>query len=118
MGYSLLDVAAMALECFCAPHWRGPRPRRDTTLHVTVIGDQQMYHLLAGRIERWAFAQAGSGKALERPPAETVGRLPAPHSDHDRLHRCSTIVPTVILVYYIAAMTCRGWNYAVASSYT
>jgi hypothetical protein len=28
MGVSLFDVAAKALEFFCAPHWKGPRPAR------------------------------------------------------------------------------------------
>jgi hypothetical protein len=32
MGESLFDVAAKALEFFCAPNWKGPRPRRNTLL--------------------------------------------------------------------------------------
>jgi hypothetical protein len=31
-GLRLFDVAAKALEFFCAPHWKGPRPRCDTAL--------------------------------------------------------------------------------------
>ena len=60
MGYSLFDAAANALEFFCAPHWKGPRPQRDTILHVTILGDQQRHCVLAGRIERWAFERAAS----------------------------------------------------------
>jgi hypothetical protein len=41
MGHSLFDVAANALEFFCAPHWKGPRPQRDTILDVTILGDDQ-----------------------------------------------------------------------------
>lgn len=58
MGYSLFDVAANALEFFCAPIWKGPRPRRNTVLNVTILGDDQRYRVLAGRVERWAFEQA------------------------------------------------------------
>jgi hypothetical protein len=58
MGYSLFDAAAKALEFFCAPHWKGPRPRRTTILDVTILGDQQRYRVLAGRIEQWAFGRA------------------------------------------------------------
>jgi hypothetical protein len=58
MGYSLFDAAAKALEFFCSPHWKGPRPQRDTILHVTVLGDQARYRVLAGRVERWAFERA------------------------------------------------------------
>jgi len=54
MGESLFDVAAKALEFFCAPHWKGPRPRRDTVLYVTVMGEQRRYKVMAGRIETWA----------------------------------------------------------------
>jgi hypothetical protein len=54
LGGSLFDVAAKALEFFCAPHWKGPRPRRNTVLDVTVMGEQQRYRVVAGRIERWA----------------------------------------------------------------
>ena len=35
MGRSLFDVAAKALEFFCAPAWNGPRPARNTLLEVT-----------------------------------------------------------------------------------
>ena len=59
MGESLFEVAAKALEFFCAPHWQGPRPQRNTILHVTVLGEQQRYRVLAGRMEQWAFEQAG-----------------------------------------------------------
>jgi hypothetical protein len=55
MGYSLFDAAANALDFFCAPHWKGPRPQRDTVLNVTILGDDQRHHVLAGRIERFAF---------------------------------------------------------------
>src|SRR5438128_1172810 len=58
MGYSLFDAAANALDFFCAPHWKGPRPQRDTILHVTVLGDQARYRVLAGRVERWAFERS------------------------------------------------------------
>ena len=57
MGCSLSDVAAKALEFFCDPHWKGPRPHRDTILHVTMVGEQQRYRVLASRIEQWAFEQ-------------------------------------------------------------
>ena len=58
MGESLFDVAAHALEFFCAPHWKGPRPLRNTVLYVTVIGEQRRYRVVAGRIERWARERA------------------------------------------------------------
>ena len=58
MGDSLFDVAAKALEFFCGTHWKGPRPARNTILNVTILGDQQRHHVLAGRIERWAFERA------------------------------------------------------------
>ena len=58
MGESLFDVAAKALEFFCAPHWKGPRPRRNTVLDVTVMGEQQKYRVVAGRIETWARERA------------------------------------------------------------
>ena len=32
MGGSLFEAAAKALEFFCAPHWNGPRPARNTLL--------------------------------------------------------------------------------------
>ena len=54
MGCSLFDAAATALEFFCGPNWKGPRPRRNTVLNVTILGDQQRYRVLAGRIERCA----------------------------------------------------------------
>jgi len=59
MGESLFDVAAKALDFFCAPNWKGPRPRRNTLFEATVLGDQRRYRVLAGRIEQWAFEQAG-----------------------------------------------------------
>jgi len=34
MGRSLFDVAAKALEFFCAPNWKGPCPERSTLLEV------------------------------------------------------------------------------------
>ena len=43
MGGSLFDTAARALEFFCAPHWKGPRPTRNTVLDVTVMGEQRRY---------------------------------------------------------------------------
>jgi hypothetical protein len=60
MGGSLFDAAANALEFFCAPHWKGPRPARNTLLDVTVLGDQQRYRVVAGRIERWAWEREAS----------------------------------------------------------
>ena len=54
MGESLSDTAAKALEFFCAPHWKGPRPRRNTVLDVTVMGEQRRYRVVAGRVEMWA----------------------------------------------------------------
>jgi hypothetical protein len=48
MGCSLFDVAAKALDFFCAPLWKGPRPQRNTILHVTMVGEQQRYRVLAG----------------------------------------------------------------------
>jgi hypothetical protein len=60
MGRSLFDVAATALEFFCAPAWKGPRPRRNTLLEVTILGDQRWYRVVAGRIERWAWERAGT----------------------------------------------------------
>ena len=60
MGESLFDVAAKALEFFCAPNWKGPRPRRDTLLEVTILGDQRRYRVVAGRIERWAWEREAS----------------------------------------------------------
>ena len=60
MGVSLFNVAAKALEFFRAPHWKGPRPARNTLLDVTVLGDQQRYRVVAGRIERWAWERAAS----------------------------------------------------------
>ena len=65
MGRSLFDAAAAnALEFFCAPHWKGPRPRRDTVLDVIVLGNQARYRVLAGRIERWTFEQASSRDSI------------------------------------------------------
>jgi len=64
MGRSLFDAAANALEFFCAPHWKGPRPRRDTVLDVIVLGNQARYRVLAGRIERWTFEQASSRDSI------------------------------------------------------
>jgi len=59
MGRSLFDAAAAnALEFFCAPHWKGPRPQRNTVLDVIVLGDQARYRVLAGRVERWAFERS------------------------------------------------------------
>ena len=58
MGYSLFDVAAKALEFFCAAHWKGPRPKRNTILHVTMVGEQKRYKVMVARIERWAIEQA------------------------------------------------------------
>ena len=58
MGGSLFDVAAKALEFFCSPHWKGPRPRRGTILDVTVMGEQQRYGVTVARIERWARERA------------------------------------------------------------
>jgi hypothetical protein len=55
MGRSLFDVAAKALEFFCAPAWNGPRPARNTLLEVTILGDQRRYRVVAGRIDRWAW---------------------------------------------------------------
>ena len=54
LGCSLFDAAAKALEFFCGPNWKGPRPRRNTVLNVTILGDHQRYRVLAGRIERCA----------------------------------------------------------------
>jgi hypothetical protein len=60
MASSLFDAAANALEFFCSPDWKGPRPRRDTILDVTLVGDHRRYRVLAGRIERWySTKQAG-----------------------------------------------------------
>lgn len=53
MGSSLFDAAAKALQFFCAPNWKGPRPRRNTLLDITILGSQKRYTVLAGRIERW-----------------------------------------------------------------
>jgi hypothetical protein len=39
MGLSLLDAATKALEFFYGPNWKGPRPRRNTVLAVTLIGE-------------------------------------------------------------------------------
>jgi hypothetical protein len=58
MGESLFDVAAKALAFFCGPNWKGPRPRRDTVLDVTLVGDEMRYHVVAGRIEQWAWARS------------------------------------------------------------
>jgi hypothetical protein len=60
MGCSLFDVAANALEFFCAQHLKGPTPARNTVLDVTVLGDQQRYRVVAGRIEEWAWERAAS----------------------------------------------------------
>jgi hypothetical protein len=60
MGGSLFDAAANALEFFCAPHWKGPRPARNTLLDVIVLGDQQRYRVVAGQIERWAWEREAS----------------------------------------------------------
>jgi len=60
MGESLFDVAAKALEFFCASNWKGPRPRRDTLLEVTILGDQRRYRVVAGRIERWVWERMAS----------------------------------------------------------
>ena len=60
MGGSLFDAAANALEFFCAAHWKGPRPQRNTVLDVIILGDQARYRVLAGRIERWAFERASA----------------------------------------------------------
>ena len=65
MGRTLFEVAANALEFFCSLHWKGPRPQRNTILHVTVLGEQQRHRVLAGRVERWAFEQAQSGRTLK-----------------------------------------------------
>jgi hypothetical protein len=62
MGCSLFDAAAKALEFFCAPHWKGPRPRRNTILEVIISGDQRRYRVIAGRIERWAFQNASADR--------------------------------------------------------
>jgi hypothetical protein len=64
MGESLFDVAASALEFFCSPNWNGPRPRRDTLLEVTILGDQRRYRVVAGRIESWVWEQAGAENLL------------------------------------------------------
>ena len=61
MGRSLFDAAASALEFFCAPQWKGPRPRRNTILLVTTMGDQRRYYVVAGRIERWLRSQESAG---------------------------------------------------------
>src|SRR2546427_12943544 len=53
MGGSLFDAAANALEFFCAPHWKGPRPRRGTVLDVIVPGDPARERGLGGRGEGW-----------------------------------------------------------------
>jgi hypothetical protein len=37
---SQFDVAPEALGFFCAQHWKGPRPARNTLLDVIVLGDQ------------------------------------------------------------------------------
>lgn len=66
MGHSLFDVAAKALEFFCAPQWKGPRPRRNTVLDVTILGDQKRYRVLAGRIEQWRSAQHATHMPLAR----------------------------------------------------
>ena len=58
MGCGLFDVAPNALEFFCAPHWKGPRPQRNTILQVTMVGKQKRYRVLVARIERCAFEQA------------------------------------------------------------
>jgi hypothetical protein len=58
MGCSLFDVAVKALEFFSAPHWKGPRPHRNTILNVTMVGEEKRYRVLVARIERWAFEQA------------------------------------------------------------
>lgn len=36
---SFFDAAAKALEFFCGPSWKGPRPGRNTVLAVTLFGD-------------------------------------------------------------------------------
>jgi hypothetical protein len=56
MDRSPFDVAANALEFFCAPAWKGPR--RGTLLEVTILGDQRQYRVVAGRIERWVWERA------------------------------------------------------------
>jgi len=37
---SFFDAAAKALEFFCGPNWKGPRPGRNTVLAVTLFGDR------------------------------------------------------------------------------
>jgi hypothetical protein len=41
LGLSLFDAAAKALEFFCGPNWKGPRPRWNTVLAVTILGDHR-----------------------------------------------------------------------------
>jgi hypothetical protein len=62
MGSSLFDVAANALDFFCSANWKGPRPQRNTILHLTILGEQQRHRVLAGRIEQWAFERARRSK--------------------------------------------------------
>lgn len=68
MGGSLFDAAANALDFFCAPHWKGPRPQRDTVLDVITLGDQGRYRVLAGRFERWAFKRLQVPTGVSSPP--------------------------------------------------
>src|SRR2546422_9076229 len=69
MGRSLFDAAASALEFFCAPQWKGPRPRRNTILLVTTMAISGGITLWRGGIEGWVGSRGvpgGRGKKKKK----------------------------------------------------
>jgi hypothetical protein len=75
MGESLFDVAAKALEFFCAPNWKYPRPRRNTLLEVTSWA-------ISGGIA-WSPAGLSVGPGKEKRPNRALLTLLHGHVHHN-----------------------------------
>jgi hypothetical protein len=90
MGRSLFDVAAKALEFFCAPAWNGPRPARNTLLEVTSWAT-------SGGIASWRGALTvgrGSYRHGETVKIEAEVALPVSHTCRSRAWMGLSIIPT------------------------
>jgi hypothetical protein len=59
MGESLFDVASQALEFFCGPNWKGPRPRRDTVLDVPrrLVASRMLFCSVQQGLRRYVVIQ-------------------------------------------------------------
>jgi len=64
-GESMFEAASKALEFFASDGWYGPRPRPETILEVSAVGDGKVYRIRCGRVMEWGaeFVRRVSNKA-------------------------------------------------------